>query len=449
MSTLTAQIKLRRDTSANWTSNNPVIGAGELVFTSDVFYTGTDFQKVKVGDGVQTWTNLDYLPVSGAGGTQTLAQTLTFGNTTSGNSIVLSLGDRIKTGGPGDIDFGAAGDRFEYWTDGYDNASEAFLFVYPTKTSSGTQNSYWSVEETQIVLLNPTLIDLDAPNVRVPYETPLSILSTDGSSYIKSLSTATYPSLTELAYVKGVTASIQTQINNKQPLDSTLTSLASYNTNGLITQTAADTFTGRTITGTSNEITVTDGNGVSGNPTLSIPTSLTFTGKTITGGTYSSPTLTTPVLGTPSSGTLTNCTGLPIAGITGYQGYTLVANTGAFAPADGTTYYYGNNYTNAATTTATNRRIYIPKTGTIKYVDISTVCTVGTSEATTLNLRLNNTTNTTISTTLNFSSAVQFQQVSGLSISVVAGDYIEMQFVAPTYATNPTNITITNVIYIE
>ena len=36
----------------------------------------------------------------------------------------------------------------------------------------------------------------------------------------------------------------------------------------------------------------------------------TFTNKTLT-----SPTLTTPVLGTPSSGTLTNCTGLPVAGI--------------------------------------------------------------------------------------------------------------------------------------
>jgi hypothetical protein len=31
-----------------------------------------------------------------------------------------------------------------------------------------------------------------------------------------------------------------------------------------------------------------------------------------------SPTLVTPVLGTPTSGTLTNCTGLPIAGTTGY-----------------------------------------------------------------------------------------------------------------------------------
>lgn len=56
-----------------------------------------------------------------------------------------------------------------------------------------------------------------------------------------------------------------------QPLDATLTAVAAYNTNGLLTQTAADTFTGRTIIGTVDQITVTNGSGVSGNPTLSIP----------------------------------------------------------------------------------------------------------------------------------------------------------------------------------
>lgn len=68
MSILTAKIQLRRDTSANWTSNNPILAAGEVAFTSDVFYSGTDQQRFKIGDGVQTWSQLDYVPEGGAVG---------------------------------------------------------------------------------------------------------------------------------------------------------------------------------------------------------------------------------------------------------------------------------------------------------------------------------------------------------------------------------------------
>lgn len=77
---------------------------------------------------------------------------------------------------------------------------------------------------------------------------------------------------TELGHLSGVTSAIQTQLNNKQNLDSTLTALAAYNTNGILTQTAPDTFVGRTITGSSS-VSVTNGDGVSGNPTLALPTS--------------------------------------------------------------------------------------------------------------------------------------------------------------------------------
>jgi hypothetical protein len=59
-------------------------------------------------------------------------------------------------------------------------------------------------------------IEVAEGSVSIADETASTIAHFDGSKRIKSLATSTYPSLTELSYVKGVTSDIQTQFNSKQ-----------------------------------------------------------------------------------------------------------------------------------------------------------------------------------------------------------------------------------------
>jgi len=47
------KIQVRRDTAANWTSNDPVLAVGEYECETDTGYT-------KCGDGTTAWTSLPY-----------------------------------------------------------------------------------------------------------------------------------------------------------------------------------------------------------------------------------------------------------------------------------------------------------------------------------------------------------------------------------------------------
>lgn len=47
------QVQLRRDTSVNWSSNNPVLATGEIGVVSD-----GAMRVFKMGDGITSWNSL-------------------------------------------------------------------------------------------------------------------------------------------------------------------------------------------------------------------------------------------------------------------------------------------------------------------------------------------------------------------------------------------------------
>ncbi len=129
-------------------------------------------------------------------------------------------------------------------------------------------------------------------------------------------------------------------------------------------------------------------------------------------------------------------------------GYTLSVQALTSSPADGQTIYFGN-LPKAPVTTANISKVYIPRAGVIKRAEIYCYSgTAGTNQAWSGYIRLNNTTDTLIAT-LSLATSERVFSNSSLAISVVAGDYFEIKFINPTWATNPLTTIFGGYIYIE
>jgi hypothetical protein len=171
-----------------------------------------------------------------------------------------------------------------------------------------------------------------ATSITGSYLTASEILITDGSKNIVSAAVATYPSLTELTYVKGVTSALQTQIDGKQASGNYITALtgdatasgpgsvaltlASVNGNvgsfGSVTQVAIFTVNAKGLITAASQSTITPAVGSITGLGTGVATALA-----VNVGSAGAFVTFNGALGTPSSGTLTNCTGLPQAGTVG------------------------------------------------------------------------------------------------------------------------------------
>lgn len=89
---------------------------------------------------------------------------------------------------------------------------KAQLYYYDDDNAGG--NVY--IDKDRLTLTHDVLVNVVATNFRLSSETASKVAIIDANKNVKSADTATYPSLTELSYVKGVTSAIQTQLGNKQ-----------------------------------------------------------------------------------------------------------------------------------------------------------------------------------------------------------------------------------------
>jgi hypothetical protein len=81
------QLQIRRDTTNNWTSQNPVLASGEIGINLDTY-------QFKIGDGIKTWSLLPYAGITGPTGP-------VGSNITSGTGNTGSTGRNTVTGNTG------------------------------------------------------------------------------------------------------------------------------------------------------------------------------------------------------------------------------------------------------------------------------------------------------------------------------------------------------------
>lgn len=185
-------------------------------------------------------------------------------------------------------------------------------------TANGVSGSVATSTTTPAITL--TLGAITPSAVQISGLTASQIVGTDASKNLVSLAVATYPSLTELTYLKGVTSALQTQIDAKGVGTWTDSSTSTGSNKTFVAPVLGAASATSLATSAATPLLLTNGQIVNvaltaqtvGATTLTIPNFAsvvdTFAFVTLA-QTLSNKTFIAPALGTPASGVATNLTG--------------------------------------------------------------------------------------------------------------------------------------------
>lgn len=177
MPTLNINGNIRTNTVAGWGADATVYTAKTILVSTDATYGATDQRKFKIADGTQTWSNLDYFPVSGYDDASSSIQTQLNAKLTSAN-IVETITNGVTTNAP---------------------SENAVFDALALKKTIATGNAY-KFETTDA-----------SGNLQETTVTASRAVATDANG----LPTASATTATELGYLSGVTSAIQTQLDSK------------------------------------------------------------------------------------------------------------------------------------------------------------------------------------------------------------------------------------------
>ena len=134
-----------------------------------------------------------------------------------------------------------------------------------------------TMQDIATALTNSLSIDGSVTTAKIADDavTPPKLAGLDVDGMVARISSTEFEGRTLTSSSTGLTITNGNGVggNPTFALDADLQAISQLGSTGLAARTAADTWAQRTIAGTANKITVTDGDGVSGNPTITIPAS--------------------------------------------------------------------------------------------------------------------------------------------------------------------------------